>query len=47
MVVVRLVKEHILAILSIGGEVFQDAIRGDAVLQAQSLPELETNCGME
>lgn len=43
MIIVCLVEEHILAILAIGGKVLQYALGGDTVLQAQSLPELETN----
>jgi len=44
MVVVRLVKEDILAVHAIVGEVLQHAAGRDAMLQAQSLPELKANC---
>ena len=41
--IVRLVKEHVLAVAAVHCKVLEDAIRSDAVLGAQRLPELMTN----
>ena len=40
----HLIKEHVFAIASLRGEVFQHAVRSDSMLKAQLLPELHTNC---
>lgn len=40
-----LVKEDILAVGALGGELFHDALGADAVLGAELLPELEPDCG--
>lgn len=40
-----LVKEDVLAVGALGGELFHDALGADAVLGAELLPELEPDCG--
>ena len=44
MLVIGLVEEDVLAVDAVRGEVLQHALRADAVLGAQLLPELEANC---
>lgn len=43
--IVALVVKHVLAIASLGGKVFEIAILANAMLQAELLPELASNCG--
>ena len=40
-----LVEEDVLAVGTLSGELFHDALGADAVLGAELLPELEPNCG--
>ena len=44
MLVVRLVEEHILAVVALRRVLLQDALSADAVLRAQLLPKLVANC---
>jgi hypothetical protein len=43
-VVVCLIEEHVLPVTPVCREIFQDSVRADAVLQAQLLPKLCSNC---
>lgn len=43
MLVIRLVEEHIFAVVSLRRVLFQDAFSADTVLHAQLLPELVTD----
>lgn len=39
-----LIEEHVFPVRALGGKLLDDALGADAVLSAQLLPELETNC---
>lgn len=41
-----LIEEHIFPVGALGGKLLHDALRADAMLSTQLLPELETNCNI-
>ena len=43
MLVIRLVEEHILAVVTLSGVLLQDTFAADSVLHAQLFPELVTD----